>query len=281
LSQVVISEVQYNPTDGDIYKEFIELKNKTLLDISLDGWRIDAVRFEIPAGTTIGPKETLVLVAFDPSDAPRTATFREFYRISDNVHLVGPWDMKSDGTPRALSNGGEQVTLLFPIDDHGVIVHAAADQVIYNDKEPWPLQADGLGSSLERIRVNGFGNDPANWRAVAPSPGDEEPIERIIGDVNHDGIFNSSDFVLLFQNGEYEDGIPGNSTFDEGDWNGDGDFTTADFVVAFQAGTYVAASRPAFSANLNDAFVDGAFADNNNSRSSRFSVLDIKTTPAR
>ena len=39
---------------------------------------------------------------------------------------------------------------------------------------------------------------------------------------------------IVLQAGEYEDGIPKNSTFEEGDWNGDGDFTTADLVWAFK-----------------------------------------------
>jgi hypothetical protein len=61
-----------------------------------------------------------------------------------------------------------------------------------------------------------------------------------IGDSNLDGRFNSSDLVRVFSLGEFEDGQPLNSGWEEGDWNGDGDFTTADFVLAFQEGTYVA-----------------------------------------
>ena len=61
------------------------------------------------------------------------------------------------------------------------------------------------------------------------------------GDVNGDGIFDSSDLVQIFRAGEYEDGIDNNSTFAEGDWNGDGDFDSSDLVLAFQSG-YVAAA---------------------------------------
>ena len=67
--------------------------------------------------------------------------------------------------------------------------------------------------------------------------------ERVIGDANGDGIFNSSDLVAVFQASEYEDGIDGNSTFEEGDWNGDGDFDSSDLVAAFQAGTYTVDAR--------------------------------------
>ncbi len=60
----------------------------------------------------------------------------------------------------------------------------------------------------------------------------------VIGDSNNDGLFNSDDMVVVFQAGEYEDEIPGNSTWEEGDWNGDGDFNSDDMVYAFQAGIY-------------------------------------------
>ena len=58
------------------------------------------------------------------------------------------------------------------------------------------------------------------------------------GDANLDGEFNSSDFVQVFQAGEYEDAIAGNSSWSTGDWNGDGDFSSSDFVVAFQDGGF-------------------------------------------
>ena len=70
------------------------------------------------------------------------------------------------------------------------------------------------------------------------------PVVRQPGDSNGDGIFNSSDLVFVFRAAEYEDGIDGNSTFEEGDWNGDGDFDSADLVAAFQAANYVAEASP-------------------------------------
>ena len=59
-----------------------------------------------------------------------------------------------------------------------------------------------------------------------------------IGDANLDGEFNSTDFVVVFGAGEYEDSTAGNSTWEEGDWNGDGDFNSSDFVAAFSDGGY-------------------------------------------
>ena len=64
----------------------------------------------------------------------------------------------------------------------------------------------------------------------------------IPGDVNFDGLFNSSDLVEIFKSGEYEDDVEDNSTWQEGDFDGDGDFTTTDLVFAFSQSTYSAAA---------------------------------------
>lgn len=67
-------------------------------------------------------------------------------------------------------------------------------------------------------------------------------VERILrtnfGDANLDREFNSSDLVAVFEAGEYEDGVEGNSGWAEGDWNGDTEFSSADLVTAFQVGSY-------------------------------------------
>ena len=65
------------------------------------------------------------------------------------------------------------------------------------------------------------------------------------GDANLDGEFNSSDLVIVFQKGEYEDQATSNSTWATGDWNGDGVFDTGDLVKAFQDDGYERGPRPA------------------------------------
>jgi hypothetical protein len=66
-----------------------------------------------------------------------------------------------------------------------------------------------------------------------------------VGDANLDGVFDSGDFVSVFQIGEYEDTMAGNSGWAEGDWDGSADFDSGDFVAAFQAGGYNQAPRAA------------------------------------
>ena len=88
-------------------------------------------------------------------------------------------------------------------------------------------------------------------------------IERILGttfgDTNLDRRFDSADIVQVFQVGEYEDTVEGNSTWLDGDWDADGDFTTADIVLAFQFGTYIANAKIA--ATRLSAAVDVVFAE--------------------
>jgi hypothetical protein len=59
-----------------------------------------------------------------------------------------------------------------------------------------------------------------------------------IGDVDFDGKFNSHDLVLLFQQGEFEDAVAGNSSYISGDWNLDGEFTSNDLLFALQRNGY-------------------------------------------
>jgi hypothetical protein len=74
------------------------------------------------------------------------------------------------------------------------------------------------------------------------TPGREGRTVNTPGDANRDGIFNSADLVAVLAAGEYEDGVLGNSTWDEGDWDGDGDFTSRDLVLAFETGDYISAA---------------------------------------
>ena len=65
------------------------------------------------------------------------------------------------------------------------------------------------------------------------------------GDADLNGVFNSSDFVKVFQVGEYEDAAAENSGWGDGDWNGDAEFNSSDFVVAFQDGGFEMGERAA------------------------------------
>jgi hypothetical protein len=92
------------------------------------------------------------------------------------------------------------------------------------------LRTRWIGTAGSRNVV--FGLDNVSLRFAAP------------GDVNIDGVFNSGDLVHVFQVGEYEDAIAGNSTWSDGDWTNDNEFDSSDLVAAFQQGNYVEAASP-------------------------------------
>ena len=54
------------------------------------------------------------------------------------------------------------------------------------------------------------------------------------GDANLDLVIDSEDLIQVFQAGEYEDGIAGNSVWATGDWTGDLEFTSDDLIYALQ-----------------------------------------------
>jgi hypothetical protein len=68
------------------------------------------------------------------------------------------------------------------------------------------------------------------------------------GDANLDGLFDSSDVVLVFSSGHYEDALVENSTWSTGDWDGNGEFESSDFVLALADGGYEQGPLPALAA---------------------------------
>ena len=171
VGPVVINEIQYHPAAGDA--EFVELKNITDTEVPLydaehptNTWRLNGLGFDFPAGTVIPSQGLVLLVGGSP------AVFRTRYQVPTQVAIFGPY-------PGALQDNGELLELERPdaprTDSKGALVvpYVVVDAVRYGDRAPWPANAAGQGMSLERIRSDVYGNDPANWRASfgPPSPG--------------------------------------------------------------------------------------------------------------
>jgi hypothetical protein len=104
------------------------------------------------------------------------------------------------------------------------------------------LLRDAIQGQLPGVYdLNGDGaTDLADWHVLV-----REVIGTNYGDANLDGRFDSSDLVLVFQQGTYEqppNSDPGETTvptsWAAGDWNADGQFSTADLIFAFQTGGY-------------------------------------------
>jgi hypothetical protein len=181
VGPVVISEIQYNPAPANTGDEYLELHNLTGAPVTLQdlvktetspgvffvepvSWSFtDGIDFTFPAGTQI-PAGGFLIVAKNP------AAFNACYAavLPQGTAVLGPFE---NGT--ALSNGGEKVRLCRPGEKaYGQPRNwIRVDQVNYDDQSPWPTQPDGGGSSLQRIILSQYGNDPANWTAGAPAPG--------------------------------------------------------------------------------------------------------------
>jgi hypothetical protein len=163
-------------------------------------------------------------------------------------------------------------------------VLTAGDETIHDFTydDSWYPVTDGDGPSLQIEDERGeldLWSAPEGWGPSLANGGTPGAVDALLpGDSNHDGIFNSTDMVVVFQAGEYEDGIADNSTFEEGDWNGDGDFNSEDMVYVFQLGHYSIAARPqrAVPIPLIDADVAAALL----ATSGRPSPIDAAAQPA-
>lgn len=139
-SVVVFNEIFYHPTDDDSGKEWIELHNQMAVDTDVSEWRIEGgVEFTIPDGTII-PGRGYLVIAADTAAVAASTGFPD---------AIGPFD-------GVLSNGGERLELY---NNDGRFM----DGVEYDDEAPWPVAADGGGSSLAKLRSDQASHPAENW----------------------------------------------------------------------------------------------------------------------
>ena len=167
---VVISEVMYHAFDDLEEDEFVEIWNRSKVSVSLfdpqhaeNTWQLDGVKFTFPAGQTLVPNEVVVICKADP------ASFRAKFEIPESVKVFGPLE-------GGLSNKGERLRLLRPDapdveGDETIVPMIEVDQVRFNDRDPWPEDADGSGVSLERLPDADYSDDPKSWKASAKDGG--------------------------------------------------------------------------------------------------------------
>ena len=168
VGPVVISEIMYHPATsgvGSVDIEFVELVNITAQPVPLfdpayptNTWELSgAVAFSFPTGVVLDACSPLIVCATNP------AAFRAAHAVPSAVPVFGPWS-------GALNNAGETLRLRRPGDPEpdGAVPRPRVDRVAYRPEAPWPVAADGDGSSLERRPLDAYGNDPASWFASVP-----------------------------------------------------------------------------------------------------------------
>ena len=184
VGPIIISEIMYHPDwpDGSPYPndqyEYVELQNITAEPVTLydyetgEPWKFtDGIEFTFPTDTPVTiPAGGYLLLAKNP------AAFSWRYPDVSAEIILGPYDGN-------LSNSGERLELSMPgdVNMEGVRQYIRIDRVNYSDGshpencpgwiDLWPIESDGQGASLTRKIATDYGNDPDNWIAASPSPG--------------------------------------------------------------------------------------------------------------
>lgn len=195
VGPVVFSEIMFQPAklglDENYEDEYLELQNVAPTNVPLyslafptNTWRLrNAVDFDFPPNVTLPVEGRLLVVGFDPAtNAPKTASFRATFGVSETVPIYGPWVGR-------LSNDGESVELKLPDSPQpldGFVPYLQVEKISYHPQSPWPTGATGTGQSLQRATLLAYGNEPQNWFVAPASAGTLAP--QTSQDIDGDGV---------------------------------------------------------------------------------------------
>ncbi len=166
VGSVVINEIMYHPSTSIVTMaaEYVELLNRSASAVPLYNtnspefaWSLSGgIDFTFPTNMTMSPGQYVIVVGTND-----IAGFRASYNVPTNVIVLGPWT-------GSLDNAGDTIRIRVPNTPEppsNAVGRYVEDEVKYNDKLPWPLAADGLGGSLQRIDPTVYGNTPDNWHS--------------------------------------------------------------------------------------------------------------------
>ena len=195
----------------------LRVEDSTATTFPLQNFRYDATR-HVASWTLAAPPDVGPLML----------------KLSDAITDHSLTQLDGDGSPSLLPSGdgipgGEWN---FPIRVMPGDFHADGR---LNERDIEALAA-AIRSGDPAFDLDGDGSSTSNDISVLV----QDLMGTVIGDVNFDGRFDSTDLVVLFGAGEYEDTRTGNSTWTTGDLNGDGEFDSSDLVFALQFGSYQA-----------------------------------------
>lgn len=141
MAAPVINEIHYNNDVNTVPNEFLELYHAGPGEIDLSGWQLTGgIEFTFPADTVLA-EDGFLVVASSP------ATIQSDF----GMEALGPY-------LGGLSGDGETVDL---VDTLGTRI----DRVNYRTEFPWPIAADGSGSSMELINPSLDNNLGSSWRS--------------------------------------------------------------------------------------------------------------------
>ena len=141
----VISEIHYNPSidqGSDSEWEFVKIYNPHSISIDVGVWQlVDGINAEITEGTILASNPYLIF-----SSSPYSYD-GELPYSTIIVEFTGDLD-----------NNGETIRLIN-------LEEVEIAQAEFSDINPWPIQADGFGESLEWMGVGYDPLLPSSWHA--------------------------------------------------------------------------------------------------------------------
>ena len=163
---VVINEINYNSSDDFDPGDWIELFNSGELDLDMSGWIFkddnDDHIYNFPESTMLNSNSYLII-----------ARYPDLFNTSfPNIEQVlGPFDF-------GLGGGGDEIRIF---DSEGNL----KDSVSYDDTDPWPIEPDGNGPTLELINPDLDNALASSWVSSQDygTPGEEN-----IGDLTSEEL---------------------------------------------------------------------------------------------
>ena len=167
---VVINEINYNSSDDFDPGDWIELFNSGELDLDMSGWIFkddnDDHVYNFPESTILNSNSYLII-----------ARYPDLFNTSfPNIEQVlGPFDF-------GLGGGGDEIRIF---DNEGNL----KDSVSYDDTDPWPIEPDGNGPTLELINPDLDNALASSWVSSQDygTPGEEnigdltaEELEKVL-----------------------------------------------------------------------------------------------------
>ncbi|MFL2983699.1 MAG: CotH kinase family protein [Candidatus Neomarinimicrobiota bacterium] len=141
---LVINEINYNSSDDHDSGDWIEVYNPGELDLNISGWRLtddnNNHSYVLPDETILESNQYLVI-------ANDMESF--FTHYENSISVTGPFDF-------GLGGGGDEIKIY---NNEGTLI----DSVNYDDDEPWPLEADGTGPTLELLNPNLDNSLAGSW----------------------------------------------------------------------------------------------------------------------
>jgi len=142
---VVINEINYRSSPSTDSGDWIELYNPSSAAINVSNWEVkdsdDAHVFEIPAGTQL---EAFGYLVFVKDELKFTTVFPDIPYVGELGYGLG-----SSDAVRLYNSYGSLV-----------------DEVYYQSVAPWPVCADGTGSTLELITADLDNSLAESWNCI-------------------------------------------------------------------------------------------------------------------